>query len=108
MWFKVDDNLFFHQKVIAAGNSAMGLWVRAGAWSGCHLTDGFIPEDIARALGSKAEADKLCRSGLWAAWPGGYCFTNWDRWQRSKADLMEDRAEAKERMRKLREQGRSG
>lgn len=29
-WFKVDDTLALHGKVVAAGNPAMGLWVRAG------------------------------------------------------------------------------
>lgn len=32
-WFKVDDHLAFHRKTLAAGNEAMGLWVRAGSWS---------------------------------------------------------------------------
>jgi len=41
-WFKVDDTLAFHAKVVAAGNAAMGLWVRAGAHSMQQLTDGFI------------------------------------------------------------------
>ena len=32
-WFKVDDNLALHPKVLGAGNAAMGMWVRAGSWS---------------------------------------------------------------------------
>ena len=39
-WFRVDDTLAMHPKVYAAGNAAMGLWVRAGAWSMQQLTDG--------------------------------------------------------------------
>lgn len=29
VWFLVDDNLAFHDKVTKAGNAAMGAWVRA-------------------------------------------------------------------------------
>ena len=49
-WFKVDDQLAFNAKVVAAGNEAMGLWVRAGSWSAAQLTDGFIPEHMANAM----------------------------------------------------------
>ena len=55
-WFKVDDNLAFHHKVVAAGNAAMGLWVRAGAMCAQQLTDGFVPDHMVNTLGSKALA----------------------------------------------------
>jgi hypothetical protein len=106
-WFKVDDNLFFHRKVIEAGNAALGLWVRAGSWSSCHLTDGFVPDEIARSLGSKAEADRLVRAGLWEQWPGGYWFHEWGERQPTKASVMAERIEARDRMRELRK-GRRG
>lgn len=32
-WFRVDDSLDTHPKAIAAGNEAMGLWVRCGAYA---------------------------------------------------------------------------
>ena len=49
-WFKVDDQLAFNAKIVAAGNEAMGLWVRAGSWSAAQLTNGFIPEHMAIAM----------------------------------------------------------
>ena len=54
-WFRVDDTFSHHAKVMAAGNAAIGLWVRAGAWSMQQLTDGFIPTHVAKQLGSRAE-----------------------------------------------------
>src|SRR5699024_8136853 len=65
-WFKVDDNLDFHPKVIAAGNSAMGLWVRAGAYCAKQLTDGFVPRQMLNALGGRQrDVSQLVNAGLW-------------------------------------------
>lgn len=64
-WFKVDDGLAFHVKALRAGNAALGLWVRAGAWCSQHLTDGEIPTDIALTLGEQEEVDRLVKVGLW-------------------------------------------
>lgn len=78
-WFKVDDQLAFHPKVLAAGNAAMGLWVRAGAWSSAQLTDGHIPAGILAVLGAKkAEAERLVTAGLWAKNGDGYQFHQWE------------------------------
>ena len=77
-WFKVDDNLAFHRKVVASGNAAMGLWVRAGAWCAQHLTDGFIPDDMISLLGTTAQAQRLIKSGLWAEVDGGCQFHQWN------------------------------
>ena len=52
-WFKVDDRLAHHPKVMAVGNAAMGLWVRAGSWSAAHLTDGYVPTELLSTLGGK-------------------------------------------------------
>lgn len=71
-WFKIDDNFFLHPKVIAAGNSAVGLFVRAGAWSSNHLTDGFIPHAVALMFGSQDDVDNLLAVDLWAEVDGGY------------------------------------
>ncbi|WP_069163004.1 hypothetical protein [Nocardia altamirensis] len=89
-WFQVDDQLGFHPKAVAAGNAAMGLWVRAGSWSMQQLTEGFVPAAIVRGLGSAAQAKKLVEVGLWTAVDGGYRFHDWTERQMSKAEI-EDR-----------------
>lgn len=81
-WFKVDDKLAFHPKAVAAGNSAMGLWIRAGAWSADQLTDGHIPKTIVTSLGGKpADTKRLIAAGLWIEEPNGYRMHDWHHYQ---------------------------
>lgn len=91
-WFKVDDGLALHPKVLAAGNAAMGLWVRAGSWSAQQLTDGHVPAAIARTLGSKTDAQRLVAGGLWVANGDGYYFHEWATYQPSRAEVHALRA----------------
>lgn len=102
-WFKVDDNLGFHHKVIAAGNPAMGLWVRAGSICAQQLTDGFVPDHMIAAMGTTAQAQRLVKVGLWDRVKGGYSFHGWSERQPSKASVEAERAAAAERMRLHRE-----
>lgn len=66
-WFVVDDNADSHPKMIAAGNAALGLWLKAGAYASRHLTDGIVPGVVARMYsnGSKTQVAKLVAAGLW-------------------------------------------
>jgi hypothetical protein len=106
-WFKVDDTLSLHPKVLAAGNAAIGLWVRAGSWSMQQLTDGFVPKHIARTLGSSTEARRLVESGLWVEVDGGFQFHEWTDVQRTKEQVKADRHAASERQRHARERAKS-
>jgi hypothetical protein len=98
-WFKVDDGLAMHPKVMAAGNNAMGLWVRAGAWSAGNLTDGFIPRGMIPKLGGRGrDARKLVEVGLWLEVDQrGYQFHEWEEWQPSKQMILDRRAQDRER-----------
>lgn len=102
-WFKVDDQLAFHAKVMLAGNSAMGLWIRAGAWSSAHLTDGFIPTHMAAAMANMAngmanpcDQDALVMAGLWDEVEGGYRFHDWEDFQPSADEEREKREKVRE------------
>jgi hypothetical protein len=106
-WFRVDDTLALHHKVLAAGNGAMGLWVRAGSWSMQQLTDGFIPSAVARTLGSAAEARSLVSVSLWDEVDGGYRFHEWEGRQPSREKVEADREAAAERQRHARERAKS-
>lgn len=101
-WFKVDDNLAFHAKVVAAGNPALGLWVRAGSWSAQQLTDGFVPDHMLAALGTKQQAQRLVDVRLWERVEGGYTFHEWELRQPSRGDVEAERAAARDRMREMR------
>src|SRR6185312_497686 len=80
-YFPVDDQAAFHPKMLAAGNAAVGVWVRAGAWCKAHTSGGFVPESMAHAIGSRVEVKRLLSSGLWS--PDvengipGYRFHDW-------------------------------
>lgn len=105
VWFKVDDNLAFHQKTMLAGNAAMGLWVRAGSWCAQQLTDGFVPRDVARSLGTKNECDRLVSSRLWLERDDGYEFWQWgeEGRQPTRAEVEDKRKESRERQRRARD-----
>ncbi|MEU9498207.1 mucin-2 [Streptomyces sp. NPDC048196] len=64
-WFKIDDASHSHYKFIKAGNAALGLWLRCGAYSAQHLTEGIIPGEVAELYGSGPQARKLVKVGLW-------------------------------------------
>lgn len=90
-WFKVDDALATHDKVLAAGNAAMGLWVRAGSWCAQHLTDGHVPTHAVRLLGNAGQARALVRAGLWLEREDGYQFHEWHDYQPTRAQVEEVR-----------------
>ncbi|WP_381801048.1 hypothetical protein [Streptomyces niveus] len=64
-WFRIDDKAHSHPKLIKAGNAALGLWLRCGAYAAQHLTDGIVPGVVAELYGTKPQAAKLVRAGLW-------------------------------------------
>ena len=105
-WFKVDDTLAFHAKTLAAGNAAMGLWVRAGAWSMQTLSDGFVPTHVARQLGTRAEAKRLVEARLWVEKDDGYLFHEFGERQPSRAQVHAEREANAEKLRRWREKKR--
>lgn len=107
-WFKVDDNFCFHPKAMAAGNAALGLWVRAGSWCGANLTGGALPRHMIGTLGAQArDARRLVSAGLWSETDEGYQFNSWDEYQPTKAQVEAERAATRERQRRFREAKRN-
>lgn len=98
-WFKVDDTLAFHDKVVAAGNEAMGLWVRAGAWCSQMLTDGIVPSHMVAALGTTEQAETLASVGLWEEHAKGYAFHGWDEYQFTREEIEAKRKYERDRKR---------
>lgn len=64
-WFKIDDSAYSHPKFVRAGNAALGLWLRCGAYSAQHLLEGGIPGIIAKDFGTPAQIKKLIAARLW-------------------------------------------
>jgi hypothetical protein len=90
-WFKIDDKFHTHPKVVTAGNAAVGLWCRLGAWSSDHLTDGHIPGAVARVFGTETELAALVDTGLLAATDTGYQFADWLNYNPSAAEVEASR-----------------
>lgn len=81
VWFKVDDGLPSHPKVLSIPRgarrvAAIGTWTLAGAWCSKHPAQGgVIPDGVLDELGlpARAAAD-LAAVGLWLRVEGGYRF----------------------------------
>ncbi|WP_300345180.1 hypothetical protein [Nesterenkonia sp.] len=101
-WFKVDDGFWSHPKTAMLSDAAVTLWVRAGAYSCQHLTDGVIARPVLRLVGTEDAAAELVDAGLWLVHPAGWEFHDWSDYQPTKADVEADRAAARERMRERR------
>lgn len=92
-WFKVDDTLALHPKAVAAGNAAMGLWVRAGSWSAQQRKDGYVPARMISTLGGrKRDAERLVVAGLWVQADGGYRFHEWQQANPTRAQIEAERS----------------
>jgi hypothetical protein len=102
-WFRLDDSFDTHPKVIAAGNEAVGLFVRCGTYCARHLTDGFIPEDVALLYGAPELVETLVRTKLWRRTRGGYRMRDYLAYNPSAQTVDKERAQKAERQKRWRE-----
>ncbi len=102
-WFKVDDKLAFHVKAIRAGNSALGAWVRIGAWCAAHESDGVIPCEVALLMASKEELASLHDAGFLHNGPHGYVLHDYLKYNPSHAELEDKRSAYSDRQKRHRE-----
>ncbi|MFG3660279.1 hypothetical protein [Streptomyces sp. NPDC047706] len=121
-WFRIDDKAHSHPKLIKAGNAALGLWLRCGAYAAQHLTDGIVPGVVAELYGTKPQAAKLVKAGLWHEHghdcprgcpnpaPDDYVFHDFldDGRNTSRARHEAEKKKARERQAKHREEARGG
>jgi hypothetical protein len=121
-WFRIDDKAHSHPKLIKAGNAALGLWLRCGAYAAQHLTDGIVPGVLAELYGTKPQAAKLVKAGLWHEHghdcrsgcpdpaPGDYVFHDFldDGRNTSRARHEAEKKKARDRQSKHREERRGG
>lgn len=131
-WVKVDDGAPEHMKVRSSGTDAYALWNAALAYSNRHLLDGRIPKDrlsdIWRPVGERfpyaKSAARLIETGLWHAdnvqcssklcpahpenrerldsIPGAYVVHDYFDYQKSKVEVLEERAKSSLRQQKYR------
>ena len=101
-WFRLDDSFHSHPKVIAAGNEAVGLYVRCGTYAAQHLTDGFIPEQVALQYGTPALVAKLVETRLWRRARGGWRMPDYLEYNPSAEQVRRERKAAAQRQRRHR------
>lgn len=102
-WFRLDDSFYSHPKVIAAGNEAVGLFVRCGTYAAQHLTDGFVRQDVALLYGSAELAGTLVRTKLWHRARGGWQIHDYLDYNPSREAVENERKAAAERQKRRRE-----
>jgi hypothetical protein len=133
VWAKLDDEIFDHPKILAAGPLATLLHIAAIVWSCRNLTDGFIPAGKVNSLidwhgvlrhspvesdfdeqlcaGWRTEGDdfiqELLDLKLWHDAPRGYLIHDFDKYQRSKAQWLALRKNNTERQKRHRGRGRN-
>ncbi len=97
-WLKIDDGLFVHPKWLRTPATARALWITALSYCGKMNTDGYVDSALLPLLGGSVEdAEALTSSGLWDAVGGGYCFHDFEEYNRTTQQaevLSETRAEA--------------
>lgn len=102
-WFKVDDGFWSHPKTATLSDAAVTLWVRSGAYSCQHLTDGVIKTTVLRLVGDVSAAAELVAAGLWIDEGDGWRFHDWDEYQETSETVKKRRADARDRQRRARE-----
>ena len=121
-WFRLDDSFHSHPKVIAAGNEAVGLFVRCGTYAAEHTTDGIIAEEIAELYGASATgsrrnpgtgkpetlAETLVRTGLWHRVRRGWTIHDYLDYNPSREAVLKERKDAADRQRRRRHGGGEG
>jgi len=71
-FFQMDDKFHSELRVMQAGTAAFGLYSRCGDWVAEHLTDGFVPNEVAALYGTREWIERLLAAGLWLPADGGY------------------------------------
>lgn len=107
-WFKIDDQSTFNPKVMRAGNAAFGAWVRMGAYCNAQLTDGFIPEQMARMIATARELDSMTAAGIAHKVDGGYRIHDYLEYQPSKEEVTSEREAIRTRVKRHRNGKRNG
>ncbi len=103
-WFKIDDTFYDHPKVIELGLDVVGAWTLAGSWCARHLSDGAITLGQMRRLGvTEDHAQTLVDAGLWERIDERtFTFRDWHDYQPTRAEELERKRQARDRMRDLR------
>ena len=106
-WVRLSDNFYRHPKFLRAGPRGGYLAICGIAYANEYLTDGFIPEIALGALGATTrDIGAVVDSGLWTPADGGWAIHDFADYQASRAQVEAERKAARERMRRVRANGK--
>jgi hypothetical protein len=103
MAFLLDDDWDNDPRVVRAGTAAFGLYSRCGMWVARHLTDGFVPAEVATTYGTREWVAKLVDVGLWTTAVDGYQMADYLTLNPSAKKVRKRREQYAERQRRWRE-----
>ena len=96
-WIFLDDKFHSNPKVVAAKLDGAGLYARALAYCGDHLTDGYVPKEWAEEVAPKRLRQRLADVGLWTENGGRYHIPDYLDFNPSRMEVEEKRRKEAER-----------
>lgn len=93
-WANVDDRFPDHPKVIGLSDGAFRLHVSGIVYCARYLTDGFIPKPQVGKLVPNYRSSylaELTKARLWTSDGGGYVIHDYLQWNRSRAEVEEEK-----------------
>jgi hypothetical protein len=103
MAYLLDDDWDNDPRVSRAGTAAFGLYARCGMWVARHLTDGFVPSEIATSYGTREWVAKLVDVGLWETVENGFVMPDYLDRNPTAATVRKRREQYADRQKRWRE-----
>lgn len=106
-WVKIDDQVTEHPKCVSLSCEAWTLWLHGLTYCSRNLTDGTIPDAILSRLSPcrrpRKAAAELVAAGLWERIENAHHVHDYEKHQRTKAEINDAKASAIERQKRSRE-----
>jgi hypothetical protein len=96
-WARLDDSFIDHPKMVGLRLELVGLWAKALAYCGRHLTDGAIQRALLPQLAGVSEpravklAEELVKAGLWEHAGTDYLVHDYLDWNPSRREVLAER-----------------
>jgi hypothetical protein len=107
-WLKIDEQFYDNPKVVAAGNEAVGMYVRALSYCAHHLTDGHVVAKVWPKLGRSRARVRLEEAGLIVAEEEGYFIPHYLEYNFSAEEVKANKEANSERQRRYRARRKEG
>jgi len=113
-WLKLDDQVTEHPKCVSLSCEAWTLWLHGLTYCSRNLTDGDIPDAILSRLSPcrrpRKAAAELVAAGLWERVENAHHVHDYEKHQRTKAEILDSRtsASARQKASRTRRQASNG